>query len=111
MKPHIVTACRVFGIHLMYLSILASAAAACLPLVPVCLVAVPAALQLLAQVRRCVSVSILDTISQRIHGGFEWCAVKSPNVLLQGRSISAIMLLVLHVLAYYVGDAIIMAEV
>ena len=44
------TACRIFGIHLMYLSILASAAAACLPLVPVCLVAVPAALQLLAQV-------------------------------------------------------------
>lgn len=34
----------------MYLSILASAVAACLPLVPVCLVAVPAALQLLAQV-------------------------------------------------------------
>lgn len=42
--------CRMFGIHLIYLSVLASAIAACLPLVPVCLVAVPAALQLLAQV-------------------------------------------------------------
>lgn len=68
---------RMFGIHLIYLSVLASAIAACLPLVPVCLVAVPAALQLLAQ----------------------------------GRGVSAIVLLTLHVLAYYVGDAIIMAEV
>ena len=33
------------------------------------------------------------------------------RLLLQGRSISAIVLSVLHVLAYYVGDAIIMAEV
>ena len=45
-----VPGCRIFGIHLIYLSILAAAAAACLPLVPVYLVAFPAALQLVAQV-------------------------------------------------------------
>ncbi len=40
-----------FDIGLTYLSVIASAVAASLPLVPVCLVAVPAALQLFAQVR------------------------------------------------------------
>jgi hypothetical protein len=39
------------------------------------------------------------------------CTLYVSRLLLQGRSISAIMLSVLHVLAYYVGDAIIMAEV
>ena len=39
------------------------------------------------------------------------CADGDFNVMLQGRTVSAIVLSVLHVLAYYVGDAIIMAEV
>lgn len=51
--------CRMFDIGLTYLSVIASAVAASLPLVPVCLVAVPAALQLFAQVKPvCMSTAV-----------------------------------------------------
>lgn len=103
----------------MYLSILASAIAACLPLVPVCLVAMPAALQLLAQVA-CNS-NLSDTCHHAQHDRRGQCTklrlcsrqhvLKQPCIGPQGRGISAIVLSVLHVLAYYVGDTIIMAEV
>jgi predicted PurR-regulated permease PerM len=43
---------RMFGVHFVYVSTVAAAAAALLPLIPSWLVAVPAALQLIIQARQ-----------------------------------------------------------